>query len=317
MILKGLWSRDLSNLNIPTFDGHTYMENHRSNSISQEMSFHHLWNTEFLFPVKTDVHKRQTRRMGRILCWIHITVLLIYSHYWSFYSKVHLHEPRHDKTNKVTVRPAKTQISVGIRPVWSDTLLCTQWVAKDPSFFMRTAKTDETGRMPRLFWVIAGRTIILLVLLCRGLHVVTEWTPPPGRYRVLKDCGDAMSRDMTKTNKMGVRTAKTRISLGIRPVWSEPSLCAQWEAKDPSFLHADSEESDQTGRWSESSLVAHPFCWFCHVVAYILSNASRRTNRKKYGRELPYVPTPREFYCWPFPMWFVFCFFFCHAVYEE
>ena len=26
-------------------------------------------------------------------------------------------EPRHDKTNKVTVRPAKTQVSLGIRPV--------------------------------------------------------------------------------------------------------------------------------------------------------------------------------------------------------
>ena len=26
-------------------------------------------------------------------------------------------QPRHDKTNKVTVRPAKTQISLGIRPV--------------------------------------------------------------------------------------------------------------------------------------------------------------------------------------------------------
>ena len=26
-------------------------------------------------------------------------------------------EPRHDKTNKVNVRPAKTQISLGIRPV--------------------------------------------------------------------------------------------------------------------------------------------------------------------------------------------------------
>ena len=26
-------------------------------------------------------------------------------------------EPRHDKTNKVTVRPARTQISLGIRPV--------------------------------------------------------------------------------------------------------------------------------------------------------------------------------------------------------
>ena len=28
-----------------------------------------------------------------------------------------LNEPRHDKTNKVTVRPAKTQIRLGFRPV--------------------------------------------------------------------------------------------------------------------------------------------------------------------------------------------------------
>ena len=26
------------------------------------------------------------------------------------------------------------------------------------------------------------------------------------------------------------------------------SQCAQWVAKDPSFLHVDSEDSDQTGR---------------------------------------------------------------------
>ena len=30
-----------------------------------------------------------------------------------------LNEPRHDKTNKMAVRPAKTQISLGIRPAWS------------------------------------------------------------------------------------------------------------------------------------------------------------------------------------------------------
>ena len=30
-----------------------------------------------------------------------------------------LNEPRHDKTNRMAVRPAKTQISLDIRPVWS------------------------------------------------------------------------------------------------------------------------------------------------------------------------------------------------------
>ena len=37
-------------------------------------------------------------------------------------------------------------------------------------------------------------------------------------------------------------------SVWILPVWSVSSLCAQWVAKVPSFLHADSEDSDQTGR---------------------------------------------------------------------
>ena len=36
------------------------------------------------------------------------------------------------------------------------------------AFFMRTAKTDQFGRMPRLIWVIAGRTTILLVLSWGG-----------------------------------------------------------------------------------------------------------------------------------------------------
>ena len=52
-----------------------------------------------------------------------------------------------------------------------------------------------------------------------------------------------MSRLMTKPTKWRVRPAKTQISLGIRPVWSASSLCAQWIAKDTSFLHADSEDS--------------------------------------------------------------------------
>ena len=40
--------------------------------------------------------------------------------------------------------------------------------------------------------------------------------------------------------------AKTQISLGIRPVWSESSQCTQWVAEDPMFPHVESEDSDQT-----------------------------------------------------------------------
>ena len=60
-------------------------------------------------------------------------------------------EPQHDKFNKVTVRPAKTQISLGICPVSSESSLCAQWVAKDRSFPHADSKdSDQTGRMPRL-----------------------------------------------------------------------------------------------------------------------------------------------------------------------
>ena len=57
-----------------------------------------------------------------------------------------------------------------------------------------------------------------------------------------------ISSAMTKPTKWPVCPAKTQISLGIRLVWSESSLCAEWVAKDPRFLHADSEDSAQT-RW--------------------------------------------------------------------
>ena len=50
------------------------------------------------------------------------------------YTATNTNEPPHEKYNKMTVRPAKTLISLGIRPLLSESLLCAQWVAKDPGF---------------------------------------------------------------------------------------------------------------------------------------------------------------------------------------
>ena len=66
---------------------------------------------------------------------------------------------QHDKTNKMSVRSAKTQISLGIHPVWSESSRCPQWVDKDP----HSEDSDRTGQMPRLIWVFAGCTVILFV----------------------------------------------------------------------------------------------------------------------------------------------------------
>ena len=81
-------------------------------------------------------------------------------------------EPRHDKTNKMAVRPAKTQISLGIRPVWSESSL-SAWrsIGSLATHWVHSEDSDQTGRMPRLIWVFAGRTLILLVLSCRSSYV--------------------------------------------------------------------------------------------------------------------------------------------------
>ena len=102
-------------------------------------------------------------------------------------------EPRHDKTNKVTLRPAKTQISRGIRPVWSESSLCTQWVAKDPSFLHTDSEnSDQTGRMPRLIWIFAGRTYHFVGFVMRRLiwllRILSQFT------RVSKICANSAQR---------------------------------------------------------------------------------------------------------------------------
>ena len=82
-----------------------------------------------------------------------------------------------------------------------------------------------------------------------------------------------LSRSMTKPTKWHVRPAKTSISLGIRPVWSESSLCALWIAKDPVLLQADREDwSDsvngqayQIRRWAYRS-----FWSFCRAAAHFI-----------------------------------------------
>ena len=72
-----------------------------------------------------------------------------------------------------------------------------------------------------------------------------------------------LSHLVTKPTKWHVRPAKTQIS----PVWSESSLCAQWVAKDLSFLHADSED------WSDWVDAQAELClrWaHSHIVGFVM-----------------------------------------------
>ena len=81
------------------------------------------------------------------------------------------------KPTKWYVHPVKTQISLGIRPVWSESSL-SAW-RKHGSLATHSAHSedsDQTGRMPRLIWVFTGCTLILLVLSSRGSFLFRDRT---------------------------------------------------------------------------------------------------------------------------------------------
>ena len=151
-----------------------------------------------------------------------------------------LHCPREESLGpKLPIEhTAKTLIRLGGCPAWSESSLghtlillvlsysgsgCVEWfctssLVDDPNY----VQTDDLFSMGSISFHST-------------LHCSCQWS---GSVE--------MNRLMTKPTKWHVRPAKTQISLGIRPVWSESSLCIQWVAKDPSFLHVDSEDYDQT-----------------------------------------------------------------------
>ena len=69
------------------------------------------------------------------------------------------------KPTKWHVRPGKIQISLGILSFWSESSL-SAWrkLRSLATHWAHSEDSDRTGHIPRLIWVFAGRTVILLVL---------------------------------------------------------------------------------------------------------------------------------------------------------
>ena len=86
------------------------------------------------------------------------------------------------KPTKWHVRPAKTQIRLGgclgIRPVSSESSL-SAWrkLGSLATHWAHSEDSDQTGRIPRLIWVFAGRKCNLLVL---------SWGGSNGKFRCSK-----------------------------------------------------------------------------------------------------------------------------------
>ena len=108
------------------------------------------------------------KMFSMLTLWISFTVLgIVFTHLSRLMTK----------PTKWHVCQATTQISLGISPVWSESSLSAQWVAKDPSFLrVDRDDSDQTVQNPRLIWVFAGHTGHLVVFfmlrhICRYTYV--------------------------------------------------------------------------------------------------------------------------------------------------
>ena len=119
--------------------------------------------------------------------------------------------------------------------------------------------------MPRLIWVFAGRTVILLVLSWGGSNACAQ------TFSRARDVALCLKLPLApyepphdKTNKMTFAPSEDSDQPGHPPSLISVFTCAHWVAKVAMFVHAESEGSDQTGRAHMS------FCWFCREVALLL-----------------------------------------------
>ena len=80
----------------------------------------------------------------------------------------HLNQ-RKPKPTKWLVRPAKTQISLDIRLVWSESSLCAlKMLGSIVTYWAHSEDADYTRRMSKLIWVFAERT-------CHFVGFVMRW----------------------------------------------------------------------------------------------------------------------------------------------
>ena len=140
----------------PTFSRETWMV------ISLAHDLPLMMYTHLIRLARAPSHVHICARVGLLSLWHSLEMFLKVA----FTIKlVTTNEPQHHKTNKMSVRPAKTQI----RPVWSESSL-SAWrnLGSLATYWAHSQDSVQTGRLPRLIWCLAGCTVTLLVLTCRG-----------------------------------------------------------------------------------------------------------------------------------------------------
>ena len=100
---------------------------------------------------------------------------------------------------------------------------------------------------------------------------ISQYSYSKEQFALRADVYETYEPQHDKTNKMSVRPAKTQISLGICPVWSESSLSARRKLGSLATHSAQAKTLIRLGGypgWSESSLGTHSFC--CFVMSWLI-----------------------------------------------
>ena len=93
------------------------------------------------------------------------------------------------------VHPVKTQISLGTHPVWSESSL-SAWRNIGPltTYWVPSKDSDQTGRMPRLIWVVSGRTGHFFLFFHAAAHKINN-SLQQQRYLA---CVDGLRMDVSR-----------------------------------------------------------------------------------------------------------------------
>ena len=150
------------------------------------------------------------------------------------------------KPAKCHVLLAKFQISLGIRPVWLESILCTLWVAKNSMPPLADSEdSDQTGWMPRLIrlggcpgWSesLLRAKVLLLVLSC---------------------CGSYLDRVKRIWYLSPMRAAKVQASLRIRAVSPELSLLAHTSSESRRTFRQKARSLALLNGWACAVKVCH------------------------------------------------------------
>ena len=121
-----------------------------------------LWESLFVhLLLSLDFFLALHRIVWLIICWERLIL-------WDVRMCLDIFEPPHDKTNRMACAPSEYSDQPGHPPSLISVFavhMKKTWVLRYPSSAQRRL---ITGRMPRLIWVFAGRTVILLVLSWGG-----------------------------------------------------------------------------------------------------------------------------------------------------